>query len=189
MDAVDARRMKLLLRDCAAGFYQQMYFFGKDVSHPSGNKLSEYGFKRSPSEGLKGTSCYTFEAEELTIELYGACAALYTKASRVVFLRERCRFYEWLPEHKLVAGRWSQSDIGIEDPDKAFESLVPLLGWWLEYERWIEGNLGMGYREECYKSWKKLKSRPAWLAPRIARKWLAMFIEKQVGQLRPKHFV
>jgi len=54
------QKLRLLLKDCASGFYQQMYFLGKDVSHCCGNQLIEYGFEKSPSTGLTGTSCYTF---------------------------------------------------------------------------------------------------------------------------------
>ena len=67
--AGDGRKLGLLLKDCANGFYQQMYFLGKDVIHPRGNQLQAYGFVKSPSKGLKGTSCYTYEADLRTIEL------------------------------------------------------------------------------------------------------------------------
>jgi len=104
MVSSDHKKLKLLLKDCANGFYQQMYFLGKDVIHSNGNQLIEYGFVKSPSKGLKGTSCYTYESTEGTLELYGSCAGYYSTESRTVFLRKRCRFYQWLPNHRLVAG-------------------------------------------------------------------------------------
>ena len=38
MSAIDSKRLRLLLKDAAQGFYQQMYFLGKDVIHPAGNQ-------------------------------------------------------------------------------------------------------------------------------------------------------
>jgi hypothetical protein len=184
----ETQKMRLLLKDCAAGFYQQMYFLGKDVSHFSGNQLMEYGFLKSPSTGLNGTSCYTYTSESKTVELYGSCAALYTDTSKVVFLRERCRFYLWLPDHNLVAGEWSHEDLQIETPESVFHHLAPLLHWWVKYEKWIELKHGEGYRERCFKDWKKLKSKPAWLSPDRATQWVAGFIEEQETQVRPKYF-
>ena len=107
----DNQHLRFLLADCAKGFYQQMYFLGRDVSHPDGNQLQAYGFSRTPSMGLKGTSCYTYESANSIIELYGSCAGVYADDLRVVFLRKRCRFYQWLPDHqvdsrKVVAGRY-----------------------------------------------------------------------------------
>ena len=185
----EARKMRLLLKDCAAGFYQQMYFLGKDVSHPSGNKLIEYGFKKSPSLGLTGTSCYTFKSGSEVVELYGSCAALYANETKIVFLRERCRFYQWIPEHHLVAGNWSQEDLKIESFQCVFNALTPLLQWWMEYEKWVEQKLGSAYRKQCYKDWKKLKSKPAWLAPDVAVDWVIKFLKLQEKHVRPKHFV
>jgi len=182
------QKLRLLLKDCASGFYQQMYFLGKDVSHCCGNQLIEYGFEKSPSTGLTGTSCYTFEEDSNIIELYGACAALYTNEDKMVFLRERCRFYQWLPEHKLVAGKWSSDDINTKSAQEIFDSLMPLLRWWVQYEKWIEQKFGPQYREQCYKDWKRLKSRTPWLSPQKACQWVSEFLDNQSEHVRPKKF-
>ena len=47
-----------LFRDLSEGIQQLMYFWGLDVIHPEGNFLLTNGFDRSPSKGMKGTSCY-----------------------------------------------------------------------------------------------------------------------------------
>jgi hypothetical protein len=50
-------RLSPLFRDLAAGLFQQMFFWGKDVVHPAGNLFLRTGFEKRPSTGLTGTSC------------------------------------------------------------------------------------------------------------------------------------
>lgn len=185
----DDQKLRILLKDCANGFYQQMYFLGKDVIHARGNQLQACGFCKSPSVGLKGTSCYTLESKFGVIQLYGSCAGCYNKSSRIVFLRKQSRFYRWLPEHRLVAGQWSQRCICLDDPDVMLESVMPLLMWWVTYEKWIEERFGTAYREQCFSDWSKIKGRAAWLAPVSAINWVKQFVEQGVNHVRPKHFI
>ena len=187
MSEIDTKRLRLLLKDAAQGFYQQMYFLGKDVIHPAGNQLEVFGFVKSPSMGLKGTSCYTLERDGQTIELYGSCAGIYTGESKVVFLRTRCSFYHWLPEHRAVAGLWENENIRREEPETMYQLLRPLLEWWLEYEAWIIERHGHKYREFCHQEWKKVKSTKPWLKPELATQWVRDFIERKDQQVRPKH--
>lgn len=174
-----------------------MYFLGKDVMHPRGNQLQAYGFSKSPSKGLRGTSCYTYESEGEIIELYGSCAGFYSKQprvssrvdSKVVFLRRRCRFYQWLPEHRAVAGLWSQEDIIIPEPTEMLALLTPLLEWWDSYEQWIEERFGEQYREKCYAEWNKVNKSRAWLPPQLAREWIQGLLSQKASHVRPKHLV
>jgi len=189
MVANNDKKLRLLLKDCANGFYQQMYFLGKDVIHPKGNHLTTYGFKKSPSTGLKGTSCYTGEFNGGVIELYGSCAAYYSDSSNMVFLRKRCRFYQWLSDHKLVAGQWTPDDLKIKTPDSTLSSLIPLLQWWTAYEEWIIENLGIEYRDQCFTEWSKIKGQTPWLRPTEAKEWVQQFIEERASHVRPKHFL
>ena len=184
----DHNRLKILLKDCADGFYQQMYFWGKDVTHPEGNQLEAYGFIKSQSQGIKGTSCYTYQSNSKTIELYGSCAGYYSEQSNIVFLRPRNRFYEWLPQHKLVAGRWSQNDLHTHDADAMFAAMTPFLKWWLTYEQWILDHHGAHYREQCFTEWSKVNRKLTWLTPQAAIAWVTEFLEKKDLHVRPKHF-
>lgn len=184
----ESNRLKILLKDCARGVYQQMYFWGKDVTHEKGNQLEKYGFKKSPSQGLRGTSCYTYESEGEVVELYGSCAGYYTDSSSLVFLRQRNRFYEWLPERRLVAGRWCQNDLDGCDTDEMFYYLMPFLQWWIGYEEWILECNGPEYRERCYREWCKVNSRLSWLDPESALRWIREFQIRGEGQVRPRHF-
>lgn len=185
---MDEKKLRLLLKDCAHGFYQQMYFLGKDVIHPGGNQLECYGFEKSPSKGLKGTSCYTGEFNEGVIELYGACAGYYSTTSQAVFLRKRCRFYQWLPDHKLIAGCWSQEEIQVKSPEAMYTAIRPFLQWWVAYEQWIESRWGSLYRERCFDEWSKIKGRTTWLPSQSARQWVQQFLEQKDTHVRPKHF-
>lgn len=166
-----------------------MYFLGKDVIHPKGNQLQSYGFVKSQSQGLKGTSCYTHESDSRVIDLYGSCAGLYTDLASIVFLRKKCRFYCWKPEQRLVAGRWSQADIKLTTPKTMLNSLAPLLEWWIAYEGWVEKDLGKAYREQCFAEWSKVNRNAAWLPPMTAVEWVKELLEKKGQHIRPKHFI
>lgn len=181
----DPKRLRILLKDCADGFYQQMYFLGKDVIHPAGNQLIKYGFEKSASKGLKGTSCYSLDSNDQLIDLYGSCAGVYSGDSQLVYLRERCRFYHWLSDSPLVAGQWSQGDVSVGDAQDIFTSLAPLLKWWLEYESWIKENLGTEHRDTCYRQWSKIKTKVNWLPPESATEWVKGFLEQKDQMTRP----
>ena len=184
----DSQKLRFLLKDCADGFYQQMYFLGKDVIRSEGNQLMEYGFEKSPSLGLKGTSCYGKLCNNCLIELYGSCAGAYSDTSRLVYLRKRCRFYHWRPDYRLVAGQWSNENVDAGEPEEVFTELSPLLKWWVDYEAWIEKRFGSAYREQCYKDWGKIKSKASWLPPGAAKEWVGTFLEKKDEMVRSKQF-
>ena len=185
---VDNRRLNILLKDCAKGFYQQMYFWGKDVTHSQGNQLRAYGFKKSPSKGLPGTSCYTYTCEDSMIELYGSCAAFYSEHTNIVFLRQRGRFYQWISPEKLIAGRWKQEDLKSIKPSAMLQAMTPFLEWWIDYEQWIQEQHGNHYREQCHQEWKKVNSRLSWLKPTVAMQWVKTLILEKDKHVRPKHF-
>ncbi|MEM6756236.1 MAG: hypothetical protein AAF586_03645, partial [Planctomycetota bacterium] len=182
------RTLRPLLRDCAAGFYQEMFFLGQDVIHSHGNQLVEYGFVRTPSKGMTGTSCYTLDSESHTIELYGSCACCYCESARVAFIRTRSRFYDWLPEERCVAGLWTEHDLDEGQPEAMLHRVRPLLHWWLEYERWIARRLGDAYRDLCFEEWRKVNKRKSWLPPREATRWVEQFLANGSSQVRPKSF-
>ena len=183
-----SKALRLLLKDCAKGFYQQMYFLGRDVIHPEGNQLIEYGFEKTPSKGLKGTSCYTLEKDGTMIELYGSCACCYTSNSKVAYLRPRARFYEWIAQERCVAGLWNSSDIDASSAQDLFDSTVPLLNWWISYEEWIANKFPPQYRETCHRDWKKAHSSKSWLKPDQAVNWVRAFLENRQTHIRPKNF-
>lgn len=189
MNSPDQKKLRLLLKSCAQGFYQQMYFWGKDVLHPNGNQLEAYGFKKSPSKGLKGTSCYTYTSDLYTIELYGSCAGYYSSTTQAVFLRNRCKFYEWLPTHPLIAGHWSRHDLEWRDPQSTFQSIQPLLHWWITYEQWIAERFESSYRQRCFTEWKKAKGKFIWLPPSLAVEWVSAFLQQKDRHTQPKHFI
>ena len=86
------------LRDLSEGIQQLMYFWGLDVIHPEGNFLIEQGFDRSPSKGIKGTSCYRCSWQNGYIELYGSCAGWYGCGNGFAFIRPKRRCFIWLSD-------------------------------------------------------------------------------------------
>ena len=180
------KSLRLLLKDCANGFYQFMYFLGKDVTNAQGNQLEEYGFVKSPSQGLKGTSCYTYESEECMIELYGSCASFSFGGEKVVFLRKRNRFYHWESDERCIAGLWSDEDIRLGPPQELFQAMLPVLSWWVDYEAWISSRFGHEYRERCHREWGKV-GKP-WLEPQAAVQWVEDFMTQGAEQVRPRRY-
>lgn len=178
--------MRLLLSDCAAGLYQQMYFLGKDIIHGDGNHLVRFGLERTPCRGTGGTSCYGLEGADSTIEFHGSCACCYTESSAVAFIRTRSRFYEWLPEERCTPGLWAEKDIGNGNPKTLFTGVAPLLRWWLDYERWIDAELGPAYREGCFREWRRVNKKKSWLPPQDAVRWIDRFLAKGCKHARPK---
>ena len=138
---------------------------------------------------MKGTSCYTLKTLSQTIELYGSCACCYTEEGNVAFLRKTGRFYHWLPEHKCVAGLWEDIDVNTGTPKSLFKAIKPLLEWWLEYEQWINAQLGLKHREKCFKEWGNVKMQKPWLPPKEALSWVKSFINNESLQVRPKKFL
>lgn len=170
----DSRRLMGLIRDLAAGFAQQMFFWGRDVVHPSGNLLSAQGFTKSPSAGLQGTSCYTLDWRGGRILLHGSCAGWFSRGvgEGFIYVRPLRGCFIWEGDDLPVPGEWDSLGSGAQDPAKLHELALPFLDWWLHSEAWVNERCGDGYRASCFRHFKRLpRSRP-WLAPVEALRWI-----------------
>ena len=58
---------------------QQLFFWGCDVVHPSGNLLCRYGLERHKDPRVEGTSCYRTNYKSDIIELHGWCVGRYSR--------------------------------------------------------------------------------------------------------------
>lgn len=168
----------ILLRDFTDALTQQMYFWGRDVIHPSGNLLVAHGFDRRKSEGLEGTSCYRKALEEGYIELHGACAGWYSGESGVpgfLYIRTRRRCYLYEGEEPPVPGFYSDHLLRTDPGTGLVERSRRFLAWWLDYERWITEVTGPGYRTACYRTFAKLPKSAPWLPPAAGIDWLRRY--------------
>ncbi|RYD35675.1 MAG: hypothetical protein EOP85_18825 [Verrucomicrobiaceae bacterium] len=163
-----------LLGELAKGLKQQMYFWGRDVLHPSGNLLQQQGFLKSPSMGLQGTSCYSLPYEGGTIELHGACAGWYPASGGedgFIYIRPMAKCFLWKGGPAPVPGEWpleSLTPIQGELP----ESATRFIRWWIQSEQWVTAHTGPDYRTECHRVHKRLPTSKAWLRPAEMMEWL-----------------
>jgi hypothetical protein len=167
---VTIRISTVLLGDAARGLAQQMVLWGHDVRHPEGNALVRFGMERSPSPGLKGTSCYAMPWENGRIELHGAVASWTPEfpESGCVFCRDRARIELWNGEHSPVPGR--EHGCG-GTPDERWAAFQPFLRWLIRYEQWIARTHGVDWRDECWRSLKHLPRGKPWLPSVLALRW------------------
>lgn len=184
-----------LMRDFTDALAQQMYFWGRDVIHPSGNLLVAHGFDRRKSEGLEGTSCYRKPLGEGHgegyIELHGACAGWYPDEPGepgFLYIRTRRRCYLYRGEEPPAPGFYSDDLLETTPGAELVERSRRFLGWWLEYEAWIGTVAGPAYRGACHRTFKKLPKSTPWLAPAEAMKWLRQYEKDpaRVGRARRK---
>ena len=176
-------------RDLAEGIQQQMFFWGQDVVHSEGNFLVNQGFTRSPSTGLKGTSCYRREWQSGHIELYGACAGWYGKDGGFAFIRPQRRCVAWLAgEVTPRPGSWQVDLIDkTATRERLYQASLPFLDWVMSYEDAVLDRFGKSYRALNYKQYKKVPKAKLWLPPSEAMDWLQCFREAPELLVRPKN--
>ncbi len=175
-------------RDLADGIQQQMYFWGQDVLSPVGNFLVHEGFKRSPSKGLKGTSCYRLAWQDGHIELYGACAGWYGNGKGFTFIRPRKRCVIWLSEQITpIPGAWRNELVAkaVAKHD-LYRASLPFLDWLISYEAAVMARFGIGYRLLNYRDYKKVPKNKTWLRPSTSLEWFKCFRDRPEQLVRPK---
>jgi len=177
-------------RDLAEGIYQQMFFWGQDVLRPEGNFLVEQGFVRSPSTGLKGTSCYRLEWQDGHVELYGSCAGWYGRDGGFTFIRPRRCCAIWLSgEETPIPGEWQAEYIDKNTPkSELYQASLPFIDWLISYEKAVLARFGTAYREDNYRKYRKVPKSKAWVEPTVALRWFQCFYETPEQLVRPKNF-
>ncbi len=106
--STSTRPFSAILRDLSAGLMQQMFCWGMDAAHSGGNVFQKRGFRKSPSAGLKGTSCYTLPRQRGEIFLHVACVGWFPHSEKggFLFIRPTGRCHIWTGEELPVPGRW-----------------------------------------------------------------------------------
>lgn len=158
------------LGDAARGLSQQMMLWGCDVRHSGGNALIRYGLEKRPSPGLQGTSCYAAPWEGGTIELHGAVASWTAPSGGCgcVFCRERKAIWIWSGGEPPIPGQ----DFALSgSPSQRWEAFQPLLRWLVRYEQWAAAHLSPTWRNQAWKSIKRLPKGKQWLPPSSALQW------------------
>ena len=180
-----------VMRDLANGLQQQMFFWGQDVIHPAGNALRDYGFQRSPTTGLKGTSCYKLDWAGGHLELYGSCVGWYGNGKGFTFIRPEKRCVVWnSSEESPIPGAWQQELISKDSSrEDLYKASLPFLDWLISYEESILKTHGEAYREEAYQRYQKVPKAKAWIEPKVALQWFKCLRNTPDQIVTPKRFM
>jgi len=177
-----------LLRDLARGLQQQMFLWGLDADHPSGNLLVTHGFERRPSTGLRGTSCYRRSWESGAIELHGSHAGFQGRDEGAYFIRPLERCARWLAPTPPIPGAWDRHLLDRKPSAELLDALRSLVTWWLEHDRRVADQLGPGWRQRGFERYRSLPKARAWLAPEPARRWLESLLRDPASTPRARFF-
>ena len=107
---MSAQRRVGLLNDYKNAIGQHLFFWGRDVVHPRGNLLREFGLERYTRRGVTGSSCYTMSYQGDIIELHSMCVGRYSQdAPSMLYTRQphECWIYE--DDTPPPPGRYDQS--------------------------------------------------------------------------------
>ncbi|MDF1813213.1 MAG: hypothetical protein P1V20_13530 [Verrucomicrobiales bacterium] len=178
-----------LFRDFTNALGQQMFFWGRDVIHSSGNLLCEFGLEREKSGGLDGTSCYRMEYEGDIIELHGACVGRYSRDKHgFLYIRNRSRCFLYTEAVPPNPGFYHENNLRSEPVDQLHNAGRLFLKWWVEYENWISETTSSCYRENCFRAFPRLPKSKAWMEPQQARKWLHAYHENSTALCRAREW-
>ena len=185
-------RANALLRDLNAGFAQQMFFWGMDAAIPSRNLFQKSGFAKSPSpsEGIKGTSCYSLPWQNGHIFLHGTCVGWLSEKGGpgFIYIRPSEKCFLWLGPEPPVPGTWPEEMIAPLDLSEDIGILTTFLSWWLAHESWVSAEMGTAYRAKCHRKYKSLPKSKPWLSPVDSVAWISLFVENPAATPRAKRF-
>ena len=172
MQGFATRPLAPLFRDLAEGLNQQMFFWGRDVTHPLGNLLVRAGFEKRPSPGLQGTSCYRLPWQQGAIELHGSYAGWLGPEGGLLFIRPLRRCVRWLDSEPPIAGEWPRERFS-QTADLDLHAVArPFLDWWLAHEHEVQRTTESTYRTTSHRQYGSLPRTRAWLSPERSRRWI-----------------
>jgi len=145
--------------------HHQCWFFGRDILHPDGNLLVQYGFKRYKAPKKAGTNRYRMLIDKaVEIDLWGF--GLFYGDAQVggIFIR-RYDFSPLLFQTGSLGPRIfkseqlpkSQRPINSDQIDAAKDLTRRAVDWILSYEVWVEGVCGKQWRRKCLREWANAK--------------------------------
>jgi len=179
-----------ILRDLSGALMQQMFFWGMDAASSHGNLFQKKGFRKTPSPGLQGTSCYSLPWQEGEIFLHGACVGWFseTTGQGFMFIRPSGKCFIWEDGAPPIPGDWPAEKLSPVNLSEDFPTYSPFISWLLDHEAWVNAEMGTPYRHNSYRKYKSLsKSRP-WLSPDQVVSWLDLFLDNPSQTPRAKRF-
>lgn len=160
---------------------QQLWCWGRDIEHPAGNLLLDYGFTRvRPPEGQKACSQYSLAlGDARTLRLWGYGIALVTQIDCCYF--SRAAFSPALLKGVLPAAIFSTDDLpplkyslNMAEKQRCHGYFAAVLHEITAYESWLEERIDAQYRESILSHRKHGIARHR----ETVHEWAAMFVKE-----------
>ncbi|MEM9411324.1 MAG: hypothetical protein AAGA30_09440 [Planctomycetota bacterium] len=140
---------------------QQLWCWGKDITHDDGNLLLRYGFERHRDTGEDPRStCYRLDINDMHVALWGFGMFFGRRELGGLFLGRFEFCPEWSSTESIsVPIHWPDDLPALERPQGAKQwrharkLWASMLEWIADYERWVEETAGIEFRDQCVASW------------------------------------
>ncbi|MEL6106572.1 MAG: hypothetical protein AAFU85_11060 [Planctomycetota bacterium] len=154
---------------------QQVWCWGRDVEHPNGNLLMQFGFERyRDSETIDRSTCYRLDQDQLHVTLWGFGMFFGQRELGGLYLDRFGFCPSWAPIESLsLAIHWPDElppfsrPRGLAQWQRARQLWKSAQLWIAEYESWATGIAGRVYRRECVDTWL----RPFVRAEKMTAAW------------------
>ena len=151
---------------------QQLWCWGRDIEHPGGNVLMQFGFERHRYQGRsERSSCYRLDDGDLHVCMWGFGIFFGQRDCGGLYLGRLDFCPRWAPIESLSVAIHQTEDLpafarprGMAQWKSARTLWKAMQKWIADYERWVCHTAGIAYRRECV---------DAWLRPFVSAKHMA----------------
>ncbi len=150
---------------------QQIWCWGQDIEHPSGNLLVQHGFQRyEKPQGSRLPSLYRLDISPTARIILRGFGVFYGDDRwGGLFLRRYRSSLQLTPAAELARPAWKSEDLPqLVEPELSELAwsqrlLLELIEWIRQYEVWIAETQGITYRREALQPWnsKAIRVVPA----------------------------
>lgn len=159
---------------------QQLWCWGRDVLHPSGNLLVERGFSRT--ERPAGRSCASLyrldhrPGARIIVRGFGVFIGEDRRGG--IFISRRSARAQLTPSPDLKTPPWEPAELPpLRDPqtdrerDVCEELHSELCEWVAMYEQWVVARCGIAYRLRTADAWRQVAKRKCVPYASVAGAW------------------
>ncbi len=141
---------------------QQLWCFGRDIRHESGNLLQRYGFERirPPRRDRHGSTCYRLDQDGQHIALWGFGVFFGHRRWGGIYVNRFDFRPAWAAVESISLGIHSPASLpsfsrprGRMQWGRAHRLCRGLMRWFADYEQWVWKEVGLDYRDSCVASW------------------------------------
>ena len=140
---------------------QQVWCWGRDVEHPDGNLLMDFGFERHRDPGPEDRStCYRLDRDPLHVSLWGFGMFFGCRDLGGLYLDRFDFCPKWAPIESLSLAIHRPDELPVfAQPQgrlqwqRARKLWKSSLLWIANYETWVNATVGLDYRRECVELW------------------------------------